>query len=223
VTSPPTRRRGVATGRHLDRPRVRTGRSDTEIAIYRATEKLLAEQPFDDLSVAQIIDEAGLSRASFYHYFSSKLGVVAGLLISVMDEIFEAASPFIVRPGMSLTESLRASILGALQLWTQHRVLLRVTMENWPSSEELEAQWRNAITYFSDAIADEIDEQRAAGLLPHGLPSSELATALVWSSERCLYIAGPRTDVDSTDENEWVDVLVALWAGTLKLGQDELR
>ncbi|MFY1621023.1 TetR/AcrR family transcriptional regulator [Micromonospora sp. WMMD736] len=193
------------------------------MAIYRATEKLLAEHPFADLSVAQIIEEAGLSRASFYHYFSSKLGVVAGLLISVMDEVFTAASPFIVRPGMTLTESLQASIRGALELWTQHRVLLRVTMENWPSSDELEAQWRNAMTYFADAIADEIDEQRAAGALPDGLPSTELATALVWSTERCLYIAGRRSEIDSTDEIEWVDVLVALWAGTLKLDQDKLN
>jgi AcrR family transcriptional regulator len=212
-------RRSVATGRHLDRPRVRTGGSDTEIAIFRATEKLLAEYPFADLSVAQIIAEAGLSRASFYHYFSSKLGVVAGLLISVMDEVFQAASPFIIRPGLSPTESLRASIRGALELWKQHRVLLRVTMENWPSSEELEAQWRNAMNSFAEAIADEIDEQREAGVLPEGLPSFELATALVWSTERCLYIAGRQTDVASTDETAWVEVLVALWAGTLKLGR----
>jgi TetR/AcrR family transcriptional regulator, ethionamide resistance regulator len=109
---------------------MRNGASETETAIYKATEKLLAKQPFADLSVAQIIDRAGISRASFYHYFSSKLGVVAGLLVATMDEIFDIASPFLRRPGKTLAESLRVSMQNAMDVWTEHRILLRVVMEN---------------------------------------------------------------------------------------------
>lgn len=223
VASQPPIRGARPVPRFLDRPRVRTGGSETELAIYRATEKLLSDYRFDDLSVAQIIEEAGLSRASFYHYFSSKLGVIAGLLVSVMDEMFEIAAPFMLRPGATITESLRMSMQAAIDVWTGHRILLRVVMENWASSEELEAQWCGALDRFAQRIADEIDHERAAGRLPEGLPSIDLAASLVWSTERCLYIAGRAQSVVPAHERAEVEVLVTIWSGTLRLGAAEAR
>ncbi len=210
----------LTAARLYDRPRILSGRTDTEIAVFKATETLLDQQPFSELSVAQIISDAGISRGSFYKYFSSKLGVVAGLLITVMDEMFEIATPFLTRPGMTMTESLRTSIQNAMTVWTDHRVLLRVVMENWASSVELEAQWTGEMSRYAAAVSAEIDQERAAGRLPAGLPSDRLATALIWSTERCLYVAGRAADGGSSAEvtsgelNE-VDTLVAIWSGTL--------
>lgn len=186
--------------------------------MFKATEKLLEQHPFADLSVAQIIEQAGISRASFYHYFSSKLGVIAGLLVAVMDEIFEIATPFMRRPGTTVTESLRTSMQNAMDIWTAHRVLLRVVMENWASSAELEAQWCGVMSRFAEAVAREIDQEREAGHLPAGLPSEHLATALIWSTERCLYVAGRGLGESPLDERAEVEVLVTLWVGTLQLG-----
>lgn len=200
---------------------MRRGNSATETAIFKATEKLLAREPFADLSVAQIIERAGISRASFYHYFSSKLGVIAGLLVAVMDDIFDTASPFLHRPGTTIVESLRISIQNAMDIWTEHRVLLRVVMENWASSDELEAQWTGVMNRFAEAVAIEIDDERDTEHLPPGLPSRELASALIWSTERCLYIAGREAHGTDFDERAHVEVLVTLWAGTLQLGQAE--
>ena len=50
------------------------------MAIFEATEKLLGEHSLQEVSVAQIIAEAGLSRATFYFYFGSKYSVAASLL-----------------------------------------------------------------------------------------------------------------------------------------------
>ena len=58
----------------------RNGRGDTRGQIFEATESLLADVPLHDLSVAQIIERAGVSRATFYFYCSSKFAVVEGLL-----------------------------------------------------------------------------------------------------------------------------------------------
>jgi len=91
-------------------------------------------------------------------------------------------------------------------------------MENWASSAELEAQWCGVMARFAEAIADEIDLERAEARLPPGLPSIDLATALVWSTERCLYIAGRGLGATPGDELAEVEVLVALWSGTLRLG-----
>lgn len=91
-------------------------------------------------------------------------------------------------------------------------------MENWSSDAELGALWFGAMSRFAEAIALEIDEERAAGKLPEGLPSRQIATALVWSTERCLYLAGRGLHESMTDEAATVETLATMWAGTLRLG-----
>lgn len=65
--------------------RAREGNADTRTQTFAATEELLERVPLHDLSVAQIIDQAEISRATFYAYFSSKFDVVVGLLTNSRD------------------------------------------------------------------------------------------------------------------------------------------
>ncbi len=58
---------------------------------------MLEEVALSDLSVAQIIEQAEISRATFYFYFSSKYDVVVGLLAKIMNDVYDVASPFINR------------------------------------------------------------------------------------------------------------------------------
>ena len=53
--------------------------------------------PLHDISVADIIEQAKVARATFYFYFSSKYAVVAGLLVQIMDEIYDVVEPFRAR------------------------------------------------------------------------------------------------------------------------------
>ena len=55
---------------------------------------------------------------------------------------------------------------------------------------ELRALWLGVMDRFAAAFSQQIDLERAEGYAPPGVPSRELATALIWASERCLYIAG---------------------------------
>src|ERR1700722_17117278 len=112
----------LSAARSADRPRHHTGTSDTELAVFGATERLIAEVPLHDLTVGQIIAAAEVSRATFYFYFSSKYAVLAGLLASVMDEMFEVAQPFLAMvEDASPTDALRQSLTAASRLWAGHR------------------------------------------------------------------------------------------------------
>jgi AcrR family transcriptional regulator len=62
-----------AESRH--RPR-RGRRPKTYAAVLEATARLLETVPLADLSVAQILDAAGVGRTSFYEHFASKEDVV---------------------------------------------------------------------------------------------------------------------------------------------------
>lgn len=52
----------------------------TERAILDTAERLLADVPLADISVADLARGAGISRSAFYFYFGSKNDVVLALL-----------------------------------------------------------------------------------------------------------------------------------------------
>jgi TetR/AcrR family transcriptional regulator, ethionamide resistance regulator len=205
--------------RSADRPRSHGGTSDTELAIFAATERLLAEVPLHELSVAQIISAAEISRATFYFYFSSKYAVVSGLLARVMDEIFDVVQPFVDRrDDVAPAEALRKSLEESIALWQSHRPALRAVHEHWNTTPELQALWIDVVERFKDAVAAEIDRERKAGLAPPGADSRQVAAALLWGTERCLYVAGLGVDRDLPDEKHTLEPLLALWAGALYAG-----
>jgi hypothetical protein len=78
---------------------------------------------------------------------------------------------------------------------------------------ELRALWLGVMDRFAAAFSQQIDLERAEGYAPPGVPSRELATALIWASERCLYIAGLGVTDDLPDEERTVRALQALWRG----------
>ena len=214
----------LATARGGDRPRTHAGTSETELAIFAATERLLSEVPLHELSVAQIISAAEISRATFYFYFSSKFAVVSGLLARVMDEIFEIVQPYVRRTDdVAPEEALRQSLAGATELWKTHRPALRAIHEHWNTTPELRSLWLAVVQRFTDAIAAEIDRERESGLAPGGASSRQIAAALLWGTERCLYVAGLGLDPDLPDEADTLEPLLALWVGGLYMGAARAR
>jgi AcrR family transcriptional regulator len=213
----------LSTTRGADRPRGHSGTSDTELAIFAATERLLADEPLHDLSVAQLIAEAGISRATFYFYFSSKFAVVVGLLAQVMDEIFEVVQPFVRRQeDVSPEQALHESLEAAIGLWARHRPALRAIHEHWSTTDELRDLWVGIVGRFTEAIAVELDRERASGLAPAGADSRSVAAALLWGTERVLYVAGLGVDPSFPDETAALAPLMTMWIGTLYGGRSAI-
>jgi AcrR family transcriptional regulator len=184
--------------------------------ILAATARLLERQSFSEISVAQILTEAGVSRATFYFYFSSKFAVLSGLLESAMDDIFETVQPFLARPpGDSPSVALDRSIRAVTRAWHRHRAVLRAANHHWHSEPGLRELWLKVVERFVVAGAAEIDRERAAGMITSPVPSRTLAATLFWSTERVLYIAGMGVEPDLVDEESAVEPLVAMWRGTL--------
>src|ERR1700741_294337 len=93
----PGSRRGDRTEEAAEgRLQRRARNAQTEAAILVAAERCLTRIALSDLSVADIIREAGISRATFYLYFPSKYAVVSALLAGVMEQISAAMAPFVI-------------------------------------------------------------------------------------------------------------------------------
>jgi AcrR family transcriptional regulator len=196
--------------------RARPKKATTREAIFAALESLLSRVPLQGISVADIIAEAGVSRATFYLYFSSRYDVLASLLDRVMDEIYATMRPLVMPDDrdQSVAE-VRRTLEAGTALWAGHRNVLRAAHEHWQDTPELRARWRDVIERFTMALAAQIDRGRKAGVVPPGPPSRPLAAALLWGSDRCFYVGGLGADADVPAEQELVEPLTALWIGAI--------
>jgi AcrR family transcriptional regulator len=204
------------TRRAVGRRRVADTEASAAESIFSATARLLTQQSFSNISVAQILTEAKVSRATFYFYFASKFSVLSGLLERAMSDIFETVQPFLARsPDEPPAVALQRSIRAVTRAWHRHRPVLQAASHHWHSEPELRTLWLAIVERFIAAGAVEIDRERAAGIVTSQVPSKTLAATLFWGTERVLYIAGLGVEPSLADEEAAVDALVAMWLGTL--------
>jgi AcrR family transcriptional regulator len=202
--------------RASDRPRAHEGSTETEIAVFEASERLLAQEPLSELSVAQIIQEAGISRATFYFYFSSKYAVLAGLMARVSDEIFQVIQPFVQREeSVQPKDALRDSLTASVDLWRRHGPAMRAMHEHWNTTDQLRTLWVGVVERFKEAIVSELDRQCEAGLAHPTCDTRLLSSLLLWSTAQCLYVAGLGVDPSLPDEEAALPGLLALWSSSI--------
>ena len=199
-----------------DRRREALDKPDTRTALLQAAERQLAETPLHDLSVARILEDAGVSRASFYSYFESKYELAAALLARVMDDMYELWRPYIERRDEDHPAAVFRTVLrDAVALWSSNRVIGGVMHQYWNSVPEIGAQWLAAMERFTAGIAAELDRDRADGLAPAGRDSREIAAAALWGTEQLLFVAGTGSSPDLRSEEAIFETLIDLWSALL--------
>lgn len=191
----------------------RGGEQDLREAILAATSGLLAERAFADLSVAEILTAAGVSRGTFYFYFDSKHDVLAELVRRAVAQGLDAAGPWLAHPE-DKTAALRQGTLAGARLWQGSAPVLRAIVENWRHEPRLTALWLQQMQLFTDAAVAQIsaDPQALAHLA--GQSVDGVASALTWLGERVYYLAACGTP-PFDDESVVIDTLVHVWASTL--------
>lgn len=154
-----------------------------------ATEQLLKERALNQLSVADIIDTAGVSRTSFYAYFPSKTAVIAACLRQVMDQVMVAVRPFHTQAGGDTETAIRLSLRQWVEVCKTHGALLRTVSEEWPHDEMLRALWFEMLETVTAGTAKVIRGARTSGQAPAGADARALAACLMWGYERVLHVA----------------------------------
>jgi AcrR family transcriptional regulator len=89
--------------------------------ILAATEALLREQAFAELSVDAVMIRAGLTRTVFYRHFDDLGSVVLALLDDLRDAVMPALDPAWAPEG---TDPLRATLGAGVQAYVDHGPLL---------------------------------------------------------------------------------------------------
>jgi TetR/AcrR family transcriptional regulator, ethionamide resistance regulator len=196
----------------------RPGRADgrdVRALILDATERLLAGQRFESLSVADILKAAAVSRGSFYFYFPNKHAVLAELVRRAVGGARGAAGVWTADESDSPGAALRQGTREGARLWRAHAPVLRAIVENWQSDPVLAGLWAEMIDGFATVATERILTDRAAGRAPaRDDDPRALATALCWMSERAYYLAAIGHPA-FTDEGRLVDALTEVWTSAV--------
>lgn len=160
--------RPAATAR---RATARVRRAEARERILAAAERLLRERPYRELSVDQVMAEAGLSRTVFYRHFDG----LAELVLSRLKAIGEGlAAEVMVAPAPGRTREVLAAAVDA---FAEHGPFLRAVEEAASHDEEIEAEYRAFVEGFTRMMAGQIQQGMDTGRIAPG-NAYELARAL---------------------------------------------
>ena len=101
--------------------------SDRKMEIVQKARGLFYSQGYESVSVQQIIDEVGIAKGTFYHYFSSK----EDLLDAMVDWMLSAMMPMLTTikedPHLSATEKLK-ELFASAKSWKQENLDVVILM-----------------------------------------------------------------------------------------------
>lgn len=200
---------------HPNRRGRRDRRSDAEYAVLAASEQLLTEVPLHRLEVKQIIAAAGVSRTSFYMYFTSKFDVVAALLAQYYAELDEAADVW-VGDGEGLPEErLLQAVSAAGRVWERHGALICGASESWHADPDLGRFYRASIEGVVDRFTWAVERDVELGHAQVAGEVRPLIAAMVWGAERVFYLASTGTDPDIPNVDAAIAVVYRIWVTTI--------
>lgn len=172
---------------------------------------LEAGEQYSDISVERLITAVGVSRSTFYSYFSDKAALLAAMAEDVTIDLAEAGSAWFELGEPDGADAIREALRPLFATYRQHRQILRSITDA--------ASYDAGIRELHQALV----AQATAGLGEHlrtlrrsDLDVDRTAQWLVWMLERGLYhLVADATEADSDRQLDALAELLwrALYAG----------
>jgi AcrR family transcriptional regulator len=161
--------------------RVRRNPEAARAEILVAAMAALQDVRFSELTVDSLMKRTGMTRSSFYHYFSGLDEIALGMLEEFAADIRRAVEPWL--KGELDEPDHRAATLRHLtamfEVFDQHARGVAAVAQAAGGSQEVYQQWqRGIVDYFIDLTAEFIRRQRALGLSV-AVDPERLARALI--------------------------------------------
>jgi AcrR family transcriptional regulator len=206
TSSPPRSGRG--------RRSTRPSGDDREAGILATAERLLEDKKFADISVDDLAKGAGLSRPTFYFYFSSKDAVLLTLLDRVMVEANSRLASFTSDLPADRNTSLRAGINAFFATFAAHPAVCAAAAEAKATSPEVRDLWADFMKRSIDHTTGVIKAERVKGDAPDTIPADELSTALNLMNEAVMTssIVGNQPSLPA---DRLLDTLVHIWSTSI--------
>lgn len=148
----------------------------TRAAILNAALDFVWSHPFRDMTVAKIMDAAGLSRSAFYPHFRDLRAVMQVLLEIIGEEILTAAQPWVTGTG-DPSELVEEALIGMVGVCYQRGPFLRAITDAAAMDKRFDEDWTGFLERFDEAACARIEADQAQGLTPK-FDALPVATAL---------------------------------------------
>jgi AcrR family transcriptional regulator len=170
------------TDRGGRRATLEQGRSRrTRAAIVDAAERLWGEHGVDQVTVADVCREAGVSKGLFYFYFATKEDLLVGLLLDDAEEV-AAVLDRAAEDGGPIDEVLEKGLTVMARRAQRHpRHLLARGIAEWFAALERHDGLRLGHTPLQTTFAAAFARAQDAGELESGLSAEELGGLLEWA------------------------------------------
>jgi TetR/AcrR family transcriptional regulator, ethionamide resistance regulator len=166
------------------RARHQAQRRGTRRRILDTTLALLERGPWHDITLEQVMADAGLTRTAFYRHFRSREALLMALLEDVGIHLEELPVAWWRGTGEPVDE-LRRAVAALTALYARVGRLLGAVAEAAAQDEEVRSLYRGLADRLVASVAERIAADVAAGRSEVEDPL-EVARALVWMNEGYL-------------------------------------
>ena len=193
--------------------RRRRSREEAEREILDAAAALLAEAPFEELTVSGVMARTTLSRKSFYVYFDDRYE-----LLTRMVEPLRTRGDAVMRRWVEgdPLETGRATIRGIATLYAEHGLVLRALADAARRHPEARRVWEQFTEPVIALIAYRLQEEVDAGrIAPLDVPAT--TRVLVGMNLTAFFdrLVGRPEPATGAEIDAVVDVLDAVWRRAL--------
>lgn len=189
--------------------RRRRSPEDATREILVAAEALLAERPFRELSVDELMASTTLSRSSFYVYFRDRYDLLLRLVGAIEDELREMNDRWLAGGG-DPRAALSDALEGVVAIYTAHGPVMRAIADAAGADPMVESVYRGLIDRFAELNAAHIASEQQHDQVDRALDALETSRALVWMTERYLLHS-----TGSASGAQIAQTLNAVWSRTL--------
>lgn len=196
-----------------ERRRPRKG-EERRSALLAALEQLLEDHPLSGISVEEITAKAGVTRPAFYFYFQTKAAAAAALIRGLYSDMIASTTAFFEVDAGTPRERLHESLSSGAQAWHRHGKLVCALFDAAAADPDIRVTLDSWTDEFIGFTATRIEEERAAGRAPDGVPAAALATVLVNMNLRS-FERDARNHASTAQIEQTVYALVDVWATAL--------
>jgi len=178
-------------------PRGQQGRQydqeQLESQLRDALRALMADgTSFRDLSVASIIEVAGVARSTFYTYFPDKSRMLMALSAHSLRRHYEGQAHWIHKGADATREDIVTGMRLVLDTFLEDEVVMRAVAEASAYDATVREAYRGGVEDYAQAMARMIRGGRSSGRM-RAVEPVETAEALAWMTERTISQIVPRT------------------------------
>lgn len=179
-----------------------------EAGLIAAVERLAATgTPFSEISIAALVAEAGIGRATFYLYFPDRASFVMRLADHARDLIAEPLAALWGNLGLD-RPALEAAMREIVGRYRDQRSVISAVIDAAGTDPAIATRLAEGMRTFIAASTATLEAAQRAGSIRAELPCAHTAAALSWMVERTCYQVA--RDADDTELDQLALALAAI-------------